>query len=125
MKDDYATKYLDKIVTVEIDRPLGSKHPKWNFFYPVNYGEIPGTKAPDGKAVDAYVLGIFDRVDKFTGKCIAVIRRKNDKDDKLIVVPEDKSYSDKEILAITEFQERFFKSVVIRGTNKKKIYSIL
>ena len=35
--------YLNKIVKVKIDRPLGSKHPKYNFIYPVNYGYIPNT----------------------------------------------------------------------------------
>ena len=31
-------KYLNKTVTVKIDRPLGSKHPDWNLIYEVNYG---------------------------------------------------------------------------------------
>ena len=30
--------FLDKIISVKIDRPIGSKHPKHEFFYPVNYG---------------------------------------------------------------------------------------
>ena len=31
-------KYLNKIVTIKIDRPMSSKHPKHGFIYPVNYG---------------------------------------------------------------------------------------
>ena len=57
---NYATKYIGKIVTVNIDRPMGSKHPKWNFVYPVNYGEVLNTKAPDSGGVDVYVLGVLN-----------------------------------------------------------------
>jgi inorganic pyrophosphatase len=97
-----------------MDRPLGAKHPKWNFIYPVNYGFIPNTKAPDGEEIDAYVLGVFEAKEDFTGICIAIIHRIDDEDDKLIVVPEDKDYTDEQIIALTEFQESFFKSIIIR-----------
>jgi inorganic pyrophosphatase len=43
-----------------------------------------------------------------------VIHRTNDDDDKLIVVPEGKEYTDEQIYALTEFQERFFKSKILR-----------
>lgn len=111
---DYAKKYLNKTVKVKIDRPLGSKHPKHSFIYCVNYGYIPDTIAPDGEEIDAYILGIFEPIEEFEGTCIAIIHRKNDDDDKLIIVPKGKKYSDEEIKALTEFQERFFISEIIR-----------
>jgi len=114
---DYSKKYLDKIVSVKIDRPLGSKHPKYGFIYPLNYGFIPNTLAPDGEELDAYILGIFKPLNNFEGKCIAIIQRKDDDDDKLIVVPKNKNYTNKQIQALTEFQERFFKSEIIRKIN--------
>ena len=107
--------YLNKIVTVNIDRKLGTLHPKHGFMYMLNYGYIPNTKSPDGEELDAYLLGVFDPVDTFEGKVIAVIKRTNDNDDKLIVVPKDKEYTDDQIKALTEFQERFFESIIIRG----------
>ena len=106
--------YLGKTVTIKIDRPLGSKHPKHGFIYPVNYGYVPGTTAPDGEELDAYLLGVFEPVDEFTGKCIAYIHRTNDDDDKLIIVPEGVEYTDDQINALTEFQERFFKHEILR-----------
>jgi inorganic pyrophosphatase len=115
---NYATKFIGKIVTAKIDRPLGSKHPEWGFIYPLNYGEIPDTKAPDGEAVDAYILGIFEPKKGFTGKCIAVIHRLDDDDDKLIIVPENKSYNNEQILALTEFQEQFYQTTIIREEPK-------
>jgi inorganic pyrophosphatase len=111
---DYATKYLGKIVSIKMDRPLGTKHPKWDFVYEVNYGFVPNTKAPDGHAVDAYVLGVDRPLKTFTGRCIAVIHRTNDEDDKLVVVEDNKSFSDEETMKLTYFQEKFFKSVIIR-----------
>lgn len=106
--------YLGKIVNVKMDRPLGSRHPKHDFVYLTNYGYIPNTISGDLEELDAYVLGEFEPLESFTGKVIAIIRRTNDNDDKLVVVKEGKNYSDDEIKAIVEFQERFFESIIIR-----------
>ena len=107
--------FLGKIVIIKIDRPIGSKHPKHGFIYEVNYGFVPNTKAPDGEEIDAYLLEINEPVEEFSGKCIAVIHRKDDDDDKLVVVPENaKEMSDEEILMAVNFQEKWFKSIVIR-----------
>ena len=108
-------KYLNKIVKVEMDRPLGTLHPKHGFVYTLNYGFIPGTVSGDGEEIDAYVLGIHEPVKTFEGKVIAIIRRTNDNDDKLVVVPEGKEYNDDQIKALTEFQEKWFKSSIIRN----------
>ncbi len=106
--------YLNKNVKVIIDRKMGSAHPKHGFIYPVNYGYVPNTISGDGEELDCYVLGIFEAVNEFEGKCIAIIHRLNDNDDKLIVVPDNRNFSDNEIEALTEFQERFFKHEIIR-----------
>ena len=100
--------YLGKIVTVKIDRPMGSKHPKHGFIYPVNYGFVPNTKAADGEELDVYLLGVFEPVEEYTGRCIAYVRRLYGDDDKLIVVPKDKNYYLDQIDSLIEFQERFF-----------------
>lgn len=106
--------YIGKIVNVKIDRILGSKHPKYDFIYPVNYGYVPDTVSGDGEELDCYVLGIFNPISEFTGKCIALIHRINDNDDKLIIVPEEKEYSDDAIEALIEFQEKFFEHEIKR-----------
>lgn len=100
--------YLGKIITIRIDRPMGSKHPKHSFIYPVNYGFVPNTKSADGEELDAYLLGVFEPVEEYTGRCIAYIKRLDDDDDKLIIVPKDKSYYPDQIDSLVEFQERFF-----------------
>jgi inorganic pyrophosphatase len=105
---------LNLIVTVTVDRPMGSRHPRHGFLYPVNYGFIAGIPAPDGGDLDAYVLGVFEPRVTFTGICITVLQRLDDEDDKLIVVPEGKTYNDDQIRALTEFQEQWFTSVILR-----------
>lgn len=111
----YSTKFLNKEVFVKIDRPLGTKHPKWNFVYPVNYGFIENTIAPDGEELDAYILGVNQPLKYFKGNCIAVIHRLDDDDDKLIVVPNGTNFSDDEIMKKIEFQEKYFTSEIIRN----------
>ena len=110
-----AKDYLGKKVIVEVDRQLGSKHPKHGFMYMLNYGYIPNTVSGDGEELDAYLLGVYEPVEKSEGIVIAYIHRTNDDDDKLIVVPEGMEYSDDAIRALTEFQERFFESEIIRN----------
>lgn len=106
--------YLNKTVTVKMDRPLGSKHPKHGFVYPVNYGYIPGTISGDGEELDAYVLGEHKPLDTFTGKVIAILHRINDNDDKLVVMQDGRNYTDDQIRVLTEFQEQYFESVIYR-----------
>ena len=106
--------YLNKEITVIMDRQLGSKHPKHGFIYMLNYGYIPGTVSGDGEEIDAYVVGEFNPIEEFTGTCIAIIHRTNDDDDKLVVAPNGINYTDDQIRALTEFQEQFFESVIIR-----------
>jgi inorganic pyrophosphatase len=109
-----STKFLGKRIKVIIDRPLGSSHPVYGFKYLVNYGYIDGVKAPDGENLDAYVLGVNRPLETFEGECIAVIHRLDENDDKLIVVPSNFTYSNEEIRTLTGFQERFFRSTIIR-----------
>lgn len=84
-------KYLNKVLEIKIDRSIGSKHPKHEFIYPINYGYVPNTISGDGVELDAYVLGVYKPLDTFTEKCIAIIHRTNDieenwyrQDDKLL-----------------------------------------
>lgn len=106
--------FLGQKVNVVIDRPLGSKHPQHGFTYKVNYGYIPNTRSPDGEEQDVYVLGTDKPIDKIIGVCIAVIHRTNDNDDKLVVTPDGKDFSDEEIEKLTLFQEKYFKHVILR-----------
>lgn len=106
--------YIGKIIKIKIDRQLGTYHPKHGFIYPVNYGYVPNTISGDNEELDCYLLGVFEPVEEFEGKCIAVIHRLDDNDDKLVIVPNGKEYDDSSINALIEFQERYFNHIIIR-----------
>lgn len=104
---------LGKIVEVVIDRPLGSRHPKFpNLVYEVNYGYIPGTKAADGEEIDAYVLGEDKALKTFVGRVIAIVERLDDNEDKLVVSAPGKDFTDDQIAKQINFQEKYFKSKI-------------
>ena len=114
MEKTNAKDFLGKEVIVEIDRQLGARHPKHGFIYMLNYGYIPNTISGDGEELDCYVLGVFEPLSEFEGKCIAIIQRTNDNDDKLVVANEGKNFSDDEIRDLTNFQEQYFESIIYR-----------
>lgn len=113
--ENNAKTFLGKSVNIEIDRALGTKHPKHGFIYELNYGFVPNTISGDGEEIDAYVLGIHEPIKQFSGRCVAIIHRTNDNDDKLIVVPENFEIADEEIERLTDFQEKWFKHEIIRS----------
>lgn len=102
-----ARELLGKEVTVTIDRPLGSAHPKFpKSIYPINYGFIPDTLSPvDKEEIDAYVIGPTTAVKSFTGIVIAIVKR-NDDEEKLVVaqVP----MTEKDIEDAIKFQEQYY-----------------
>lgn len=104
---------LGQLVKVVMDRPLGSLHPNHRFFYPINYGYLPGTVAGDGEEVDAYVIGEFEPLEEFEGYVVAIIYREDDIERKLVVCRERNRYTKEQIEVLVEFQERFFKSHVV------------
>ena len=106
--------YIGKEVVVNMDRPLGCTHPTHGFIYPVNYGFVPNTVSGDGEELDAYVLGEHKPLYEFKGVVVAIIHRTNDNDDKLVVMRKGRNYTDDQIRALTEFQEQYFDSIIIR-----------
>lgn len=114
MKKIVSNDFLGKIINIKIDRPLGTKHPKYDFTYPINYGFVPDTISGDGEEIDAYVIGPKIPLDSFVGYCCAIIHRLDDDDDKLIIVPQGQNLTDEEIEKEISFQEKWFKHIIIR-----------
>ena len=100
---------IGKIVTVTVDRKKGTYHPKHKeIYYAINYGYIEGIIAPDGEEQDAYILGVEEPIESFTGEIIAIIHRKNDIEDKWIVAPKGMKFTIREIEKQVQFQEKYF-----------------
>ena len=110
---------IGKQVEVIVDRPLGSKHPKYiDTTYNLNYGYIKDINAADQEYQDAYILGVNEPLYKYNGKVIAIIDRKNDFEDKLIVSDKNNEYTNSEIRELIKDNEKYFKYRIIR--NKKE-----
>ena len=82
-------------------------------YYPINYGYIEGVMAPDGEEQDVYILGVNEPVGKFTGKIIAIVYRKDDVEEKWVVVPDGMMFSKDEIRQQIYFQEQYFDSEIV------------
>ena len=127
-QDDYpvvfynalTTRYIGNIVHVSIDRPMGSKHPTHGYEYPLNYGFLPYTESGDNEELDAYVLMINQPLLSYEGRCIGVVHRLDDDDDKLIVVPEAFDLDDESIEKEIDFQEKWFKHVLWRDNEAEE-----
>lgn len=105
---------IGNVVTVTVDRPMGSFHPKHpDIYYPINYGYIEGIMAPDGEEQDAYILGVCEPVKAFTGIIIAIIHRADDVEEKWVVAPCGVSFTKEEIAEQVKFQEQYFKTEII------------
>ena len=105
---------IGDIVTVTVDRPLGSFHPEYtDMYYPINYGYVEGIIAPDGEEQDAYILGVDKPVEEFTGKIIAIVKRSDDIEEKWVVCPENITLNKEEIMDQIRFQEQYFHSEII------------
>lgn len=99
---------------VTVDRPLGSYHPKHkDMYYPVNYGYVEGVMAPDGEEQDAYILGVDEVVETFTGQIVAIVHRNDDVEEKWVVVPEGLIFTKEEIAKQIYFQEQYFDSEIV------------
>ncbi len=113
-----AASWLGHTVEVMIDRPLGSAHRRYpDTRYPVNYGYVPGTMAPDGEPIDAYVLGAAEPLPSCKGPVVAIVRWRDDIEDKLIVALSGE-WDEASIAAAVAFQERWFDSFVEGGPEK-------
>lgn len=104
--------YLGKAVSLIIDQPYGTFYEGTE--YELNYGYIPGTSAPDGAGLDAYLLSIKEPLKNGRGKCIAVLHRLFDDDDKLIMSPDNNEFTDEEIEHAVVFREKLFPHCIIR-----------
>lgn len=91
--------FLNENVTLKITQPLGSKHPVHNMYYPLNCGYV----VSGSKKLVAYILGVYEPLEIFEGRCIAILHKETG--DRLIIVPYGKYYTDSQIRALTEFTE--------------------
>lgn len=99
LREEYFTAHPPRTgdaLFIKIDRPMGTAHPK----------------RPDGEEQDAYVLGVDEPLTEFTGRLIAVIHRFDDVEEKWVLAPEGRSFTKKQIVELTHFQEQYYHTEV-------------
>lgn len=113
-REDLIGSLMGKTMDAVIDRPIGHIHVTKGItlHYTINYGFLPGVMGGDGEEQDVYVLGADVPLETFRGCVIAVIRRSDDNEDKLVMAPEDMIFSAEEIRKATWFVEKYFDSTV-------------
>ena len=77
---------LGKKVTVFVDHPYGSFHPILpDVVYTCNYGYVDGDASGDADLQNAYVYGVNEPVDTFTGFVIAIIYHRDETETRWVV----------------------------------------
>ena len=105
---------IGKTVKVVVDRPKGSRHPKYkDMIYPINYGYVEGVFSGDGEEQDVYILCVEHPIQSFEGEVIAVIHRLDDNEDKWVVAPNGVHLKKADIIKATEFQEKYYNTQII------------
>lgn len=113
LREAFVWSYLGKMVDIQVDRPLGSSHPKYKeMIYPVNYGFLPNVFGGNGEELDVYLLGVDVPVKQYRARIIGIVHRKNDIEDKLVAAPENMNFSKEKIEKAVYFQEQYYKSEI-------------
>ena len=107
MSVDYQ-QYLGKQLTIHIDRPIGSLHPRYQYPYPLNYGYLPGTKAEDSAEIDVYLLDCQRSLTTVEAVIIGIAIRHDDDENKLIATLNGRCPTLQEVEQQLHFQEQFF-----------------
>lgn len=105
---------LGQTVTVTINRPIGSilmLQPLLTYL--VNYGYVASLLLADASPVEAYVIGVDRPLKSFEGKVVALIKRYNLNDYKLVVGPINTRFTKNAIRKLTHFQEQFHQALYI------------
>lgn len=113
INNDYFWIALDELVAktkIVIDRPKGSKHPRFpNIIYQVDYGYLENTSSIDGSGIDVWVGTINDKkIDAIM--CIVDLMKKDSEIKILIGCTEE----EKDIIYRFHNESEFMKGILIR-----------
>lgn len=98
--------------TVKVTRPIGSTYPSnEDIKYNINYGEIVDVLDAYGEPQEAYILGVNEVIEEYTGRLVAIIHRVNDVKNNWVI--SDKFYTKEEIYEKVKFVEQYFKVEVL------------
>jgi inorganic pyrophosphatase len=107
---------LDKLVAeskIIIDRPKGSRHPKYpDFTYPIDYGYLENTSSMDGGGIDVWKGANGDYIDAII---CTVDLLKRDSEIKILI---GCSEEDKQLVLDAHNNSEYMKGILIRRDGK-------
>ena len=103
---------LGKEVTVIIDYPYGSMHPLIGEFCTCNCGYVDDSSLMDKEFQDAYVIGVKEPLETYTGIVVGILYRKHEQYSKWIIY-KDKNYDKEEVIQEIAFIEQHYDSRII------------
>ena len=105
------TRWLGRSVDMKFDRPVGFQSKPEYTPYPINYGFIENIYSLDGGEVDCYYLDSDEPLNEASGKVVAVVKRFDDVENKLVV--SNQNHSKEEIHDAINFIEQYFDSIIL------------
>lgn len=101
---------------IVIDRPKGTKHPRFDFVYPLDYGYLKDTASSDGGGIDVWRGSLSEPV--CDGLICTIDLIKKDSEIKLLI-----GCTDEEKTVIMRFHNSYenMKGIMIRRKSETKI----
>lgn len=108
---------IGKKVTVIVDRAYGSYHPTLqDMICPYNFGYIKqDTNLEDSELQDAYVVGVEEPLDEFTGYVVGIIYHGNEATSRWIVAPAGYVVNHEKLIQLLGQEEQFYDTRFIWG----------
>ena len=112
-----ANAWLGKQVKVQIDQPMGKFHPYLeDAIYQVPMGYVYEAETME-EPINAYVIGVGEMVDSFSGVVVAVIYHEYSDEATLVVGRIGEEVQQDKILKDIAFREQYFSSRIVWKSN--------
>lgn len=105
---------IGKTVTVVIDHPYGSFHPhRSDVQFALNYGYVLDGISGDGDIQNAYVYGIYEPLEEFTGVVVGIIYHKDDYQSRWVVASPLEKVEKEDIIQSVGFEEQYYDTMIV------------
>ena len=105
---------LGKSVTVIVDHPYGSFHPhRADVQYPINYGYILEDASVDSDMQNAYIYGIEEPLEEFSGVVVAIIYHLDDYQSRWVVASPLEKVTKDDIIQSVGFEEQHYDILIV------------
>lgn len=108
--------WLDKVVKVIVDHPYGSDHPYRGSSLELNYGYVYISESDT--YINAYIYGIKEPIEEYTGVVVAVIYHEEDSELRLVVASHLDVIDKDKLIQEIGFEEQHFNTYIYMKDGK-------